>query len=276
LNVSYDEIGRVSKCINYSAKKSGVKTILIQHGALAEYPLYGSFCADIFALYGENSARIYKNLGVEDKQLKIVGNIRFDELFSKMKSYNRESTLNKIGVQTNKKVILFTSQPVTYEENELLLNEIFSEFSKLPKENYHLVIKLHPAEDGRLHNNIAKSFDNYTIIKDIDIFEIIHASDLVITYWSTTGLEAMVLGKPVIVLNLSGKPDKVAYARTGAALGVYKKGHLKQSILKCLYNLALRKKMFDKQKNFIFSESYKIDGKASERIINLINEMIKT
>jgi surface carbohydrate biosynthesis protein len=191
-----------------------------------------------------------------------------------MNNYDREQTLLKLGIDHNKKIILFTSQPVTDEENFVLLQEIFDEFSKL-SEDFHLIIKLHPAEDGRLHKNIAKNFKNYSIIQNIDIFEIINASDIVITYWSTTGLEAMVFGKPLIVLNLSGKPDKVDYVKEDAALGVYNKNNLSKSIMKCLDDSEFNKKMIESQKKFIYKEAYKIDGHVAKRLLNIVYGMMK-
>jgi CDP-glycerol glycerophosphotransferase (TagB/SpsB family) len=44
-----------------------------------------------------------------------------------------------------------------------------------------------------------------------------------ITAYSTTAIEAMILKKPVVIVNLSGEKDQMPYVRSGASVGVYKK-----------------------------------------------------
>lgn len=270
INISYSEIGRTSKSVAYSAKKTNTPTLLIQHGTLVDYPLYGEFYSNIFAVYGKNTKKIYTGFGIKSDKIKVIGNIKFDSLYQKRKHYKKERIFELLNIPKSKKIILFTSQGDSKEEDEKLLLAIFNAFKRYPKDNHHLVIKLHPAEDGRLPKNIAKGFDNYTITKDVDIFEMINASDVVITYWSTTGLEAMVLGKPLIVLNLSGKPDNILYAKEGAALGVYNQNKLYQTLKKCFNSKITRQKLFRKQKRFIYNEAYKVDGKVIERLLNIV------
>jgi glycosyltransferase involved in cell wall biosynthesis len=85
-------------------------------------------------------------------------------------------------------------------------------------------------------------------------------------------MEAVALNKPVIILNLSGEPDVVDYVEQGVALGVYKEGELKPTIEKLLKDDS---ELAKNRKKYIEKYLYKIDGKATERVVKLIEEMIK-
>ena len=70
--------------------------------------------------------------------------------------------------------------------------------------------------------------------EDSDTTEQIFVCDLMITKNSTTALEAIALGKPLIVLNLSGKHDISDYVASGVAQGVYKSSELQRIVEKLL------------------------------------------
>lgn len=92
------------------------------------------------------------------------------------------------------------------------------------------------------------------------------------TYASTTGMEAVALNKPVIVVNLTGRPDPVEYVKERVALGVYKEEDLKPAVEQLLRDDS---ELAKNRKKYVEKYLYKIDGKATERIINLIKEVIK-
>jgi hypothetical protein len=85
-------------------------------------------------------------------------------------------------------------------------------------------------------------------------------------------MEAVALNKPVIVLNLSGEPDIVDYVEQGVALGVYREEDLKPSIEKLLKDDS---ELAKNRGAYIEKYLYKIDGKATERVLKLIEEIIR-
>ncbi|MFC4478245.1 hypothetical protein [Flavobacterium chungangensis] len=90
----------------------------------------------------------------------------------------------------------------TYYDNQLALVE---NILKCLPEDQFLVIKEHPAQAGFLMQknwrNLKKRFPNIRLIKaEVSSKEIILRSKAVVTLVSTAGFEAVILGKPVIVL----------------------------------------------------------------------------
>jgi len=103
--------------------------------------------------------------------------------------------------------------------------------------------------------------------KDTDTYELLYISDIIIIKNSTTAMEAIALGKPVISLNLSGQPDPVEYVREGVALGITDSRLLKDGIgqlLKDDHELAANRQ------KYIEEYLYKVDGQATHRVINII------
>lgn len=84
-------------------------------------------------------------------------------------------------------------------------------------------------------------------------------------------MEAVALNKPVIVLNLSGEPDPVEYVKEGVALGVYRKEDLGPAIKSLLIDDS---QLAGNRKRYIEKYLYRVDGRATERVVNLINQMI--
>ena len=102
-------------------------------------------------------------------------------------------------------------------------------------------------------------------------YEQIFVCDLLITRHSTTGLEAVALNKPVIVLNLDDGTDYAGYVKEGVARGVYKDDDLTTAIKELLQDDTYLAKNRDR---YIEKYLYKIDGKAYERVVDVIENML--
>jgi len=96
-----------------------------------------------------------------------------------------------------------------------------------------------------------------------------------VTKSSTTTLEAAILNKPIIILNLSGKPDIIPYVDKGIALGVYKKEDLIPAIKNALYSREVREKLARQREKFVYDYAYLQDGNASERVASLIAQVAR-
>jgi len=94
-----------------------------------------------------------------------------------------------------------------YEDDNIGIGNICQSF--LDNENYHFYLRVHPNLKGldnaqnRAINNLGARFNNLTIIQaadSIDTYELMEAVDLVITFGSTMGVEALYWNKPALLL----------------------------------------------------------------------------
>ena len=97
-----------------------------------------------------------------------------------------------------------------------------------------------------------------------------------LTINSTAAIEAIILDKPVIVVNLTGEVDIMPYAQSGAALGVYKEEELVSAINDALNDKNTIRQLKEARKMFESEHAYKVDGKSTERVVELIERIIES
>ena len=294
ITCGYCQLGRAAVI---AGKLKGVPTLEIQHGNIHPFhPGYmhakdeispdgnvkSPYCPipDKMAVYGSYYKELLTKMSVyPEDSVVVTGQSRYDFLYHADSIYSKNAFFKKYKINPEHKVILWTTQchGISGEENVKNFKAVFRTIQNL--KDVTLVIKQHPNE-GKRYTKIIKDYLNKynlemnTVItpKSSDTYGQLFVCDLMITRHSTTAMEAIALNKPVIILNLSGEPDHVEYVKEGVALGVYREEDLKQAIEKLLKDDS---ELAKKREKYIEKYLYKIDGKATERVVGLITQMIE-
>lgn len=228
------------------------------------YDIYYNLQPTKFAVLCNYAKKNIERRGLDPDSIVITGQPAFDRLLA-FKNISKDKLCNELGINAQKPIISFMSQPI--ESRESVLRSIIEAMKK--HNDKQLIIKLHPNEDGKIQQIILNEMGYQALlIKDIPAPSIIGISDLVITVSSTTGLEAVVMDKPLMSINLTGEPDFIPYNDMGIGLGVYDKEQVAQAITTLFEDKDIRAKLQYKRKEF------STDGKAALRVANLILEMI--
>lgn len=229
--------------------------------------------ANKVAAMGEISKEIYLESGLEPARIIVTGIAHFDQLFNRNTELDSQ-VLMSCGIDPGKKYIIFTTDNIDYNETETMLIGVINATMKIG--DIQLVVKVHPGEDIEKYQILADKYHDsrINIVKDIDLYALISNCELLITKYSTTALEAMMIDKQVITINLSGEPTPVPYAEEGAALGVYQYEEIEPAILKSLYDEETQASFKEGRNNFVRRWAGETDGGATQRIVNLMNEMI--
>lgn len=274
-------------------KMENVPTLAIQHGVYdlqdinfvnAEGGMSGGInplwrpITDKIAVFGDSSKDLFVNYGsYSPDKVVVTGQPKIDYLAQADKIFDKNKLYNKLRINPNEKIVVWTTQThaLTLDENRKNISCVYNTVKLL--KNIQLIIKLHPDEDQKAplykENKLIKPM--IIAAKDADTNELLYACDTMITKNSTTALEAMILNKPVIILNLAGQPDHVPYAESGAAAGVYKEEDLLTTLKKLSYDITFRKKLEDDRKRFVYEYAFIPDGQASKRVVDLIMQMIE-
>jgi hypothetical protein len=290
-----EEYGRFERGLTIAAREMGRPTLGIQHGIIhedhkgyilrkGEIAIDGSIKApfsqvpDITAVYGER----YRRLLVEDSAyppdtVQVTGQPRYDRIARIMVKMDPFEIQRSIPVPSGKKMVLMAMafNGLPDDENELYLKIILQAIKEIP--DSFLVIKQHPGETDNhkamILEMIANAKDQAILVpKASDTLRLIWASDLVLTRYSTTGLEAIAFGKPLIVMNLSGQPDTVDYASEGVAKGVYAPSDLRPSIERLL--TADDENIVRNRERYILDNLYRMDGNSAMRVNQLIERLL--
>ena len=213
------ETGPFALSIIAACKDNEIITVGIQHAYIYEFsPMYsygnslennkkyGFLLPDHLLLFGNYTKNLLLGKGYPSEKLVTFGNSAFFGLDKFLKSFNRRKILDKFGITEGQQVILFTSGKLQrkhsasgkYDYDEQIWEYLIKHFGN--KENFFLVLKPHPQEkDISVYQNILqnKNCTNAIVTHD-SIYDLICLSNIVISVFSTTMLDALCFQKPVI------------------------------------------------------------------------------
>ena len=213
------------------------------------------------ATYGEAMRDILIEYKVNPCNIVITGNPKYHKYLN--------MGLNKSG-----KVLLITDYLVEFglwSKKQMIdyLKDVCDVVYQLTSKNVQILI--HPVhEDKREYNTIANRYNLTADIYQLELTRLIGECDMAITVLSTSGLEMMVAGKPLIIYNPYYNPTLY-----GENSGVYI-AHTRSEFFYIIRGL-LRDGMSESQKKladaFVYQQTYLQDGMADERIVDLIVSM---
>lgn len=172
---------------------------------------------DYFIVPSEFWSLIFaSHFNINLKQILPIGYPKLNNLEDKKASENLSKLLD-VDIKKYKKVIFYMptfrqgcGRKETSFGNNLLNLESYNEvelIKYLKKNNYLLCVKKHPSEESEFLNDV-KELDNIKIIKedllkknDYDTYNVLNAADILITDYSSLGIEFLYLNKPVIYID---------------------------------------------------------------------------
>jgi CDP-glycerol glycerophosphotransferase (TagB/SpsB family) len=283
--VLMEDVSPVKRAICRAFKDRNIPAIVIQHGILSE-DMSGFHVmpkeADVQAVWGDASRRWQIERGAQPHTQVVTGNPRFDD-FTRTSSYDCQEIVNRFGIDPDKKKILLATEYFsgissrwTVETEEQLIRQSLRALKKIPQAQ--VIVKLHPSYQKKYEyivSTIAREEQiDIKIVKE-GLRELIHVSEVVVIRTSTVGLEAILLKKPLIVTNFDDRID-AGYISSGAAIIVHSQDALYLAVNGLLYGEQDRYADADTKEKFILDNAYYQDGKASERVADLIIKMTES
>jgi UDP-N-acetylglucosamine 2-epimerase len=260
--VSATDISICGKAEVLIAKKLGIPVIVSQHGAAIDCPYYQPTLADKFVVWGQETKEMLIRRGYDENKIFIAGSTKYDGI--------------KIKEDIPKgEYILVALQMFSLKEQKEFLEAIVP---ALKDSGEKVCINLHPGQKKELVEEYLKKYNLEAEIipgqpsQGISYF--IENCKLLITVCSTVAIDAILMNKPVITVNLTGKPDLLPYAKYHSAIGVYKKDDVKKAIEKALHNPKEKKKLLDGKNDFLKNYINFGKGNASKKFVELILGMI--
>ncbi len=257
------------------AKPRGVRTIGLQHAMFSifyylfdkRYQAYPAL-PDTTALWGEFSRELLLKGEVYNRDnTKVLGQIRTD-VIPQLKDFKKSDLDERL--ENDRPLFLYASQPL-FGDEAILRPRIARDFFKLCKAlpDCQFLIKPHPLEnDWSFFHDIAKEegVSNYLILKT-ELYRTLAVSDIVLTFTSTVGVEAVYFKKQLIVADPYGN-DPMRYMADGVGFGYVSFEQL----------LALTKGILEGEKQieasaqdaFIIDRAHQIDGRTAERYLQFI------
>ena len=250
------------------------KSLCIQHGIVGDMPSFTRLYCDKMAVFGKNSAKLIEFFGIDRKKLALIGQSKFDRLTKR--SYDKNQVCKKLGLNPKKPIVLFASQTVGCgSADNLWQYDLMIRSVLLGCRDKQLVVKIHPAESLEEVTKIANQVNSHApILKKFDLQELINACDVFINKDSTTGIEAMVMKKPMIVFN-PGKKLYFDYSQGGGAVVAHNAEEVQKAVDHLLCDKKFRENTLKKAEIFLSDTltNYRADStKATCKIIEELSE----
>jgi len=262
--------GDRGRCFIAAGNRLKISTYAVQHGIINETSstyIINSKYKNVLVpkntfVWGEN----YKKLLISHTNIynidnvSVVGQVRTDNL------------VQNGYLKTSKKSGILKIVYATQYFRDLLEPATIMLFKalNLMKEDYELIIKLHPVDlNFEFYEEMVEKFHikNCKIMKDGDLYELIKWSDLIISVHSTVVVEAALMNKPSICIILPKYNDAGGFVKDGVSFGVKDENELLEYMVKInLEDMTLNTNI----QNYIVDNFYKLDGKVTERIVNII------
>ncbi len=275
--VTCDDLAGDMGAIIIAARKQGIPSLMLQIGVLQARNLTDAYAglSNKIAVWGDVARDFFLSQGVPDDKVIITGSPQFDMMLETVK---KRPVKKKPGY-----TVVLATQPFDPSLGESpAVNRTFAEAVVRAVEQINsarLIIKLHPNEWRGVHRRIYDSIERKAggkvkILVDANLHRLLAEADLVITKGSTVGLEAMLLGKPVIEADFTGRLDNTPQAVSGAALRVSTEEELGAAIQRVLFDAQVQKQMQEAAKDYIYKQAYLQDRQASRRTTELIISML--
>lgn len=182
--------------------KDAAPSFEIQSGTLSMTTRYKKPNSKYILSVDDFSSRVYVDfLGVEGSNVEVVGAPRIDSKLSYIRNYSQaESRALIFNGAIEDKIICIATQPYGVEVMSAMVEVVANFVAKNP--GWYMLISMHPNENSMYESSYKALLSSrlpssrFSMSKG-NIYHNLNASSKVVTYFSTSGLEAFCLDKDV-------------------------------------------------------------------------------
>jgi glycosyltransferase involved in cell wall biosynthesis len=267
-----------------ACRAAGVPTVAIQHGIL--YPKYYSYrhepdeaacpLPDHTAIFGEAAGRLLRALGRYPPQsLVATGSPKFDDLVRVARGRDRAALRRRLGVAADERLLVVASRFQAIRRTHQAIGPVFAAFVRavdsLP--GVRALVKPHPAEPAGAYDEVLgrESGQRVRVLPpSADLVELLHAADALVTVESLSAVEALVLGRPVVVLNMPSHLRELV--DQGVAVGVPASEDPAPALRRVLFEAETAARLEQARRSYLTDFAMGVDGRATARIVALLRE----
>jgi len=222
---------------------------------------------DYITVLGKLQTQYLLNRGFREDQIIPVGQPEIDEVFDKWNN-NSSKQYVKDAFRVNfagKKLLLVATSGLSLLDEKKWINHLSDLVESSDKA--FLIIKPHPVRREQ-YNYIQESKKVLVVAAETNLYPFVIASDFVFTDVSHAGKIAILFKKPLFVMNYTNvRFEYNNFDEEKVAKLISSNDELSQQFYYCLENQAFD---FSNYEQYICNHMTAADGRASERISNLI------
>ncbi|HOW53960.1 MAG TPA: hypothetical protein PLR60_04820, partial [Syntrophorhabdaceae bacterium] len=260
---------RMERAAMTAAHMKGIKVLSLND--LLGFDRKYIFPADKIAVISEMTRENLIGQGNPPENIVVTGSPVFDLIIDEKRTFNREEILKELALPPDARLFLLATQPQKESTWEMI--DMMAALVKNYPEHY-LVVKPHPGDDNRLYMDyLSKINDPRVVLAGMPVRKIIFVADLTVTIYSTVGLESMLMGVPLIQLNLMGIPNPIPLYRYGVCFEAKGYDELETRVNEVLNNKQT-KESIARNINHYFKGI--ISGGGLHNCLHLVYEMLES
>lgn len=265
-----------------ACRAAAVPTLGIQHGIL--YPKYYSYrhaedeadCPrpDYTAVFGNAARRFLIDAGhYPPESLVVTGSPKFDALLEAAATWNRAELRSRLGVAAHERLLVVASRFRGIRDTHQSIGSAFPALLQavegLPRAR--LIVKPHPAESAHDYERVLRMGGSTRAAlapPGLDLVQLLFAAEALVTVESLSAVEALVLDRPVLILNMPTNLREMVEA--GVALGVPAGADPAPALRAMLDDEATRGRLLAARSLYLADVASGVDGRASSRLLGLM------
>jgi hypothetical protein len=282
--VLYAESSGWGRAALAAGRAAGVPAVAVQHGIV--YRNYYSYVHDPdegdcprpqrTAVFGEEARDLLVEMGhYAPRDLVVTGSPRLDEMQEAARGWDAATLRAELGLSGPEPLVVIASRfRGIRRTHQSIGSALASALRALEGLGAHTVIKPHPAESEDDYARVIREAGvrrTRLVGRDTDLLRLLHAADALVTVESLSAVEAVVLDRPVVVLNAPTNLRSLVDA--GVALAV-PLGDDPMSVLRlALFDETTRAALRAARQRYRPQVAFGADGAATARILRLVREV---
>ena len=261
--------GHAMNAVTVEAQKRGIPTMFLQHGIMGtRNALTATLPYRRVLVFHQPAAELLEGKGAAPPA-EIVGSPFYDDIGE------------AAAEQRDEGYVLVASQPDEQIERRRSrhswLRVLFAACKSLGRE---VILKVHPndADNISYYQQLVDETDALLRIVrhgEQPLSELIAGCSLFISRFSTTLLDAVLAGKPTIMVNFTGQPNPYPFPRRGAVAAAYTPQELRTKLRELLEDPQARDALSAARNEYITYHIGPTDGRAAQRIAAALAECVE-
>ena len=281
LVVLIDEVDSQGLSLLLACQELSIPTVAIQHGVI--HPQHFGYghdprdhqgprpfpLPDCTLVYGPYFSEVLQTLGhFPAEKIRVTGNGRFDA----MRLVQEDPQFREgMGLSGQERAVVLVTQPLPNPSERAAILEATCR-ALAGVEHAVLLIKPHPREwDLSPYHQAIRDFGlaRARVLPGADLGRLFRHADLSISQSSTSLIESLLLGCPAISLNLTGWPELLPYAQSGACHGVARAEDLEGAVRALLEGGPAADACHAAAPAFLGAMLGPMDGGSTRRIVDI-------
>jgi hypothetical protein len=281
------ETGPFQRALLIQAGRSGIPTVGLMHGMIfanhydymhcciiddpAAAGTAGFVAPRVTCVWGPTWKQVLTEHGhYPPGAVAVTGHWRYDDVVAIASGVNIEETKRRVGVSAEKLTVLVTSNGVNTID---YLQECLTCLAGRP--DCQPIVRLHPSDDVPAVQDALQSLGYpSSVLVGGNLMESLAIAKLVISQKSTVATEALLLDKPLIVVDFQDLPGWEVFADSGICLYVGGPEELQPAINLGLDDPSIWSQLKEAREEFLRQYFFKIDGQAAQRVVSVVDDLV--